>query len=202
MTRTLRLPLSSPVAMHATERGIWVVDRDSHTLTCFDARDGHRMEQAPMGHAPTGAAAAEGVAAALGAAPPGAGYRLSPEGVLEAPDGRTVSIREAVGAGAVTACANAVWISVQKGLLLIDQHELKHRATVDAPEGPVPHLICADGKIVGGHHGVFVLNPMTDHRAHPLPVQPKSPLSAIAANSAVVWALESAEPIVHITDLL
>ena len=188
MTKTLRLPLATPVTMHGTERGIWVADRESNTLTCFDARDGHQVEQVPLSEAP--------------AREPGGGYRLSPAGVLSAPDGRTLSIPEAVGAGAIAACANAVWISVANALLLIDQYELKHRATVAAPEGPVPHLICADGKIVGGLRGVFVLNPMSDHRAHALPVEPKSPLAAIAANSAVVWALESAEPVVHITDLL
>jgi len=189
MTRTLRLPISSPVSMHATERGICVADRESRTLTCFDARDGRQLEQTPINDAPSGP-------------DPSGGYRLSPDGVLSAPDGRTLTIPEAAGAGAVAVCANGVWISVKDALLLINPYEMTHRATLAAPEGPVPHLLCADGKLVGGLHGVFVLNPMTDHRVHALPVQPKSPLAAIAANSAAVWALESAEPVVHITDLL
>jgi outer membrane protein assembly factor BamB len=133
-------------------------------------------------------------------------FWLSRDGVLSAysvagSGTRTLALPAASGGGAMAACANAIWVSVNNGLLLVEQYAMELRTTLAAPEGPVPHLICADGKLIGGLIGVFVLNPMTDARVHPLAVKPESPLRAIAANSSMVWALESARPVVHITEL-
>jgi hypothetical protein len=268
MTKTLRLSLASPVAMQGTERGIWIADRDSHSLVCLTADEGKQVAQVLMDGPPVAMAAAEGMVAAglasglviafddvTGAelwrrpAPPGAqlkgnakhiwagaggalawfdrtgsggrivasGMRafapgsegvfcLSSDGVLSAYSvadsrTRTLALPAAAGGGAMAACANGIWVSVTNALLLVEQYALEVRATLAAPEGPVPHLICADGKLAGGLNGVFVLNPLTDARVHPLAVKPESPLSALAANSSMVWALESARPVVHITEL-
>lgn len=268
MTKTLRLSLTSPVAMQGTERGIWIADRDSHSLVCFTAAEGKQVAQISIEGSPVALAAAEGfIAAGLDSglviafdgetraelwrrpAPPGAQlkgaaeyicagagdalawfdrtgeggrivaggmhaftpgtdsvYWLSGDGVLSAysvseSSTRTLALPPGAGGGAMTACANAVWVSLADALLLVEQYALKVRATLAAPEGPVPHLICADGKLIGGLNGVFVLNPMADNRVHPLAVKPESALRAIAANSSMVWALESARPVVHITEL-
>ncbi len=99
-------------------------------------------------------------------------------------------------------CANALWLSVEKRLMLVDQRTLAAKTFLDAPEGPVPHLICEDAKLIGGLNGVFVLNPMADARVHALPIETRSPLRGIAATASKVWALESAQPVVHIADLI
>lgn len=272
MTNTVRLPLSSPVALHGGAKGIWVADRESRSIVCFEPASAKRLTTITVAEPPVALAAADGfVAAALASSVIAAfdemtgaelwrraagspdvemksGSRhvwaaerkgaavlsfdrsgevgrvpcdgllsfspreddvfwLSREGVLVAYDAtdrdtRTVPLPEAMTAGAMAACANAIWVSVIKGLVVLDQRSLQVRAALEAPEGPVPHLFCEDGKLVGGEKGVFVLNPMSDARVHPLPVHPSSPLRGIAATPSIVWALESAEPVVHITDLV
>ena len=172
---------------------IWAAEREGGVLVSFDrAGAGSRVQAAHV---------------QAFAALPGGVVWLSRDGVLAAHNvlessPRTLPLGQGATAGGLAACANAVWVSIEKALLLVDQYEFQLRSTLAAPEGPVPHLICADGKLVGGLNGVFVLNPMTDARVHPLPVQPASPLSGIAATSELVWALESAQPVVHITQLL
>jgi outer membrane protein assembly factor BamB len=272
MTNKVRLPLNSPVALHSGAKGIWVADRESRSIVCFEPRSAKQITAITVSEPPVAVAAADGfVAAALsssviaafdegngaelwrraagsanvemkggvgrvwaaerhGAAVlsfdragvegrvPSDGllsfsprehdvFWLSRDGVLVAYDAadrdtRTVPLPEALTAGAIAACANAIWVSVVKGLVILDQRSLQVRAALEAPEGPVPHLLCEDGKLVGGDKGVFVLNPMSDARVHPLPVHPASPLRGIAATPSIVWALESAEPVVHITDLV
>jgi hypothetical protein len=171
---------------------IWVVVHDGDALVSFDRSGaGSRVR-------------AENVRE-FAALPDGVVW-LSDDGVLIAHNvlessPRTLLLPEGVTASGLAACANAVWVSIDKGLLLVDQYEFQLRSTLAAPEGPVPHLLCSDGKLVGGLNGVFVLNPMTDARVHLLPVQPQSQLAGIAASAEVAWALESAQPVVHITSL-
>jgi hypothetical protein len=270
MTKTVRLPLASPVAMQGTERSIWVADRDSRSLVSFAAADATQLRKISLGEAPVAMACAKDFVAAglasgsvvgfdaetgaeiwrrslaamqlrsgpdciwaaerdrdelvsfdrsgastrvraenvqaFAALPTGVMW-LSRDGVLAGHNvlersPRTLPLPQGVTAGALAACANAVWVSIENGLLLVDQYEFQLRSKLTAPEGPVPHLLCADGKLIGGLNGVFVLNPITDARVHPLPVQPQSPLTGIAANADLIWCLESAQPVVHITQLL
>jgi outer membrane protein assembly factor BamB len=132
---------------------------------------------------------------------------LSKDSVLVASDlsgkaARTEPLSQPFEAGAMVGCANALWFSVTKGLLMVDLRSLQTRSYLAAPEGPVPHLICKDGKLAGGSNTVFVLNPMTDMSVHPLCVRPRSPLRGIAATAAKIWALESADSVVHIADFI
>jgi hypothetical protein len=115
---------------------------------------------------------------------------------------RTTSLGTADGAGGMTACSNAVWLSAPQSLLLVEPRSMEVRSRLDAPEGPVPHLVCDDGKLAGGLNGVFVLNPMADARVHSLAIRPSSPLRGLGAAASKIWALESAEPLVHIADFI
>jgi len=257
--------------MQGTELGIWVADRDSRTLTCFEASEGNSVGRITLPEPPVALAAADGFVAAgftsgiiAGYDPKsgsqlwrgavgsgdlemksgtehvwaaergggvviaydrsGTGSRVPTEGMQHFAPGaegvfwlsqekvlvhsptqgerRTSPLPDDSIAGSMVACANAVWLSIPGGLLLLDQYSLQVRTTLKTPEGPVLHLMCCDGKLIGGSRGVFVLNPMSDSMAHALPIQPASPLRAIAAVPAKVWALESTEPLVHIADIL
>jgi outer membrane protein assembly factor BamB len=180
-------------AMHMRSGGelVWATEPDGGSLLAFD-RSG------PVARVP-----AEGLLAFAPAN--GQVLWLSKDGVLVACDmtgkaTKTEVLPQPFAAGATVCCANALWFSVTNGLLMIDLLSLQTRSVLTAPEGPVPHLICRDGKLAGGSSTVFVLNPMTDMSVHALGVRPQSPLRGIAATATKVWALESADPVVHIAD--
>jgi streptogramin lyase len=103
--------------------------------------------------------------------------------------------------GAMVVCANALWLSVSYALLLLDLRSLELRATAKASEGPVSHLICDNGRLFGGSPGVFLLDPAADAMVRPLPVTLSSQLRGLAVAGEKLWALESAEPLVHILDV-
>jgi hypothetical protein len=170
---------------------IWASERDSGALLAFD-RSG-----------PVTRVSTEGLRAF---APANSRvFWLSKNDVLVASDlsgkaTRTEPLPQAFEVGTMACCANALWFSVSSGLLMIDLVSLQTRSRLAAPEGPVPHLICKDGKLAGGSGTIFVLNPMTDIGIHTIGVQAQSPLRGIAATATKIWALESAEPLVHIAD--
>jgi hypothetical protein len=183
---------SADIMLRSSGGQVWAAERDGALLLCME-RSG-----------PVSRVSCEGLR--LFAPSVNEVYWLSREGVLAAsPFGQstspTVSLSEHSPFGAMTACANALWISVGRGLLLVDPVSLGIRTLLEAPDGPFPHLICHDGKIAAGAHRVFVLNPMADAMLREVPIKPASPLLAIAASGAKLWALESADPVVHIADL-
>jgi hypothetical protein len=100
--------------------------------------------------------------------------------------------------GDLLACANALWLSAPGTLVLIDLRNLAWRVTLPAPEGPVSHLACADGRLFGGERSLFVLDPAADARARPLLADLLSPLLGLAATQERLWALERAGAVVHI----
>jgi hypothetical protein len=132
-------------------------------------------------------------------------FWLSKDNVLVASDlsgktTRTEPLPQPFEAGAMVCCANALWFSGARHLLMIDLVSLQTRTSLAVPDGPVLHLICKEGKLAGGSNTIFVLNPMTDISIHKIGVRAQSPLRGIAATATKLWALESAEPIVHIAD--
>jgi outer membrane protein assembly factor BamB len=170
---------------------VWATEPDGGSLLAFD-RSG------PVARVP-----AQGLSAFAPAN--GRVLWLSKDGVLVACDligktPKTEVMPQPFAAGATVCCANALWFSVTNGLLMVDLLSLQPRSVLTAPEGPVPHLICRDGKLAGGSSTVFILNPMTDMSVHVLGVRPQSPLRGIAATATKLWALESADPVVHIAD--
>ena len=178
--------------MPARERS-WAWDRQASTLTAFD-RSGivSRLD-------------AQGI---IACAPSDDGvYWLSASGVLgfrplAEGEGFTAHPPSGVGpTGAMVVCANALWLSAPAGLVLLDMRSLELRARLDAPESSVPHLICSDGRLFGGSRGVFVFDPAADAKVRALPLASQSPLRGLAVAADKLWALESAEPIVHIVDV-
>jgi len=102
-------------------------------------------------------------------------------------------------AGAVLACANSLWISIAGGLLLAALDTLDPRATLSAPEGPVPHLVCFHGRIFGGGvRAVFAIEPAADDNARSLGVTLQRPLLGLAVSGTHLWAVETGEAVVHI----
>ena len=98
----------------------------------------------------------------------------------------------------MAACANALWLSVEGALLLLASDSLEVRATLRAPEGPVPHLICFEGRLFGGSHGVFALEPAADAEVRVLLAKLPTPLRALAVSGTHLWALEAADSVLHI----
>ena len=125
------------------------------------------------------------------------GFRQRAEG-----EGFTAHLPSDVGpVGAMVVCANALWLSVPRGLLLLDMRSGELRARIDAPESSAPYLICDDGRLFGGSRGAFVLDPAADAKVRALPIAPQSPLRGLAVAANKLWALESAEPVAHIIDV-
>jgi hypothetical protein len=67
---------------------------------------------------------------------------------------------------------------------------------VEAPEGPVPHLACAGGILVGGsgRHGLFVLNPSIDVGVRHLDVELGGELDFLVATRSIAWAFPAGRP--------
>jgi hypothetical protein len=134
-------------------------------------------------------------------------YWLSSAGVV-AFDARAGTSRKAslpdhaLPAGAVLACANSLWISIAGGLLLASLDTLGSRATLSAPEGPVPHLVCFHGRVFGGGvRAVFAIEPAADDNARSLGVTLRHPLLGLGVVGTHLWAVETGEPVVHIVRL-
>jgi hypothetical protein len=119
--------------------------------------------------------------------------------------GNGFSAQLPAGAGspsAMVVCANALWLSIPGALLLLDLRALELRARLKAPEeGPVPHLLCENGRLFGGARSAFILDPAADNMVRALPLAAKSPLRGMAVVKNKLWALESAESVAHIIDV-
>ncbi len=98
---------------------------------------------------------------------------------------------DASGRGGMTVCAGSVWISARRVLLRVGAWTAELGPPVAAPEGPVAHLACADGVLVGGsgHHGLFLLDPSRDADARHLDVDLGGELSFLVTTRSMVWAI-------------
>lgn len=92
--------------------------------------------------------------------------------------------------GDLVACSGSVWCSVAEGLLRVDAWSAGLGGRLPAPEGPVDHLACADGILVGGsgRRGLFRLDPRVDADVQPLTVDLGGPLKHLVATHSVAWA--------------
>lgn len=172
---------------------VWAWDRRASTLIEFD---------------PSGVVSRLDARGFVGFAPSRDGtYWLAEDGLVGfrqrgGSDGFTAQLPADVGSpGAMVACANALWLSVPGTLLLLDLRSLELRATLKAPEGPVPHLLCEGGRLFGGQRGAFVLDPAADAMVRALALSAKSPLRGMAVATNKLWALESAQPVAHILEV-
>jgi hypothetical protein len=95
------------------------------------------------------------------------------------------------GRGGMTACSGSVWISVRGALLRVGTWAAELGPPVAAPEGPVSHLACADGVLVGGsgQHGLFLLDPGADASARHIEVDLGGELDFLVTIGSIAWAI-------------
>jgi hypothetical protein len=98
--------------------------------------------------------------------------------------------------GGMTVCAGSVWISIRGGLLRVGAWDAEPGPLVEAGEGPVAHLACADGILAGGsgRQGLFVLDPSIDAGVRHLPVDLGGELDFLVASHSVIWAVPAGRP--------
>jgi hypothetical protein len=103
---------------------------------------------------------------------------------------------DASGRGGMTVCAGSVWVSVRGALLRVGAWAAELGPPVAAPEGPVPHLACADGVLVGGsgHHGLFLLDPSIDADVRHLDVDLGGELDFLVVTRPIAWAIPAGRP--------
>jgi hypothetical protein len=184
---------SGEVRLKAWRDRLWAWDRHAATLLGWDeAGNAHRVDArgavdfAPHAHAVYWV---EG------------GGHLGSHRLDRQPARTTALPVGAMPAAAMVACANALWVSVAAGLLLIPLQTMEVRATIRTPEASVPHLLCFDGRLFGGGRAVFALEPAADADARPLPVHPRAGVRDLAVSGTHLWVLDAAEPLVHIVGI-
>lgn len=99
------------------------------------------------------------------------------------------------GRGGMTVCAGSAWVSVSGALLPVGTWAAALGLPMAAPEGPVQHLTCADGVLVGGsgRHGLFVLDPSIDADVRHLRVDLGGDLDFLVTTRFVVWAIPAGQ---------
>lgn len=100
------------------------------------------------------------------------------------------------GRGGMTVCAGSAWVSVHGALLHAGTWAAALGPPMEAPEGPVRHLTCADGVLVGGsgRHGLFVLDPSIDAGVRHLRVDLGGDLDFLVMTRSVAWAIPAGRP--------
>jgi hypothetical protein len=95
--------------------------------------------------------------------------------------------------GGLVACGGSVWVSAPDALLRVGAWAAELGPPLSAPEGPVEHLACAGGILVGGsgRRGLFVLDPSVDADVRHLDVDLGGDLAHLVATRAVAWAFPS-----------
>ncbi len=180
---------SANLALKADNKVLWVLDREHSKLVAFDYTN--KIREIKTGSVKDFAVGRGKV------------YWLSYEGAITCHDSNA-GVQDETKAlttdqtGSISYCANSLWISVTDGLMMASVLSLEAGNILPAPEGPVPHLICNDGAIIGGKQGLFVLDPSTDNNIYPVDISLRSELCALVGADNCIWALESDEPLVHI----
>lgn len=173
-----RQPLGGELALCADAGGAWALDRSSGRLWRVDA-DGASPSPAPLGAVDAWAPAGDRV------------VWTSPHDTLLHDGDRSVDL--GVGPaerGAVAVCANAAWVSVAGGLLLVRMWSWERGPLVPTQEGPVDHLACAGGILVGGSGGagLFLLDFAADTGPRSVDVDLGGRLGALVATRGAAWA--------------
>jgi hypothetical protein len=104
---------------------------------------------------------------------------------------REVDVGAAAGErGASVGCSGAIWISIHHALFRVGGWSADASPPIVAPEGPVRHLACAEGTLVGasGRQGLFTLNPAIDASIRHHDVDLGGELVELAAAGTNVWA--------------
>jgi hypothetical protein len=94
------------------------------------------------------------------------------------------------GRGGMVVCGGSVWLSVSGGLLRVGAWAGEPGPPLAAPAGPVEHLACADGILLGGSgpRGLLALDPSVDADARLLDAELGGELGFLVATRSRAWA--------------
>ncbi len=106
------------------------------------------------------------------------------------------------GPVAIAACAGAVWLSTDDGLLWVRSRAAELGGVMASPVGRVPRLTCASGVLVGGERfdGVLMVNPAADNRARRLELDADGPVLAMAGARGILWLVDK-DSVAHLIPL-
>lgn len=104
--------------------------------------------------------------------------------------------------GALQCCSNAVWLSVPQALAWAPAYTLNPGRPFPAPCGPVEHLVCCGGRLVGGDRleEMFVLDPAADADVRRLETGSSGKLATLLAAGPLVWCVEARGMQVHLLE--
>lgn len=137
----------------------------------------------------------------------GGAWFTSPEDtLLHFSDGKRSSYRSAdfglasEQRGALQCCANAVWLSVPRALAWAPAYTMNPGRPFPAPCGPVEHLVCCGGRLVGGDRleEMFMLDPAADADVRRLETGSSGEVAALLAAGPLVWCVERRGLQVHL----
>lgn len=103
--------------------------------------------------------------------------------------------------GGIVGCAGSVWVSGDHCLLRVGAWGGDTSPPLPAPFGPVGHLACGDGRVLGGsREGLFVLDPSIDAdvRRLDLDFELDDDPAAVVATKTAAWVFPSTEPLVRV----
>ncbi|RVX40536.1 hypothetical protein EDD27_2947 [Nonomuraea polychroma] len=90
--------------------------------------------------------------------------------------------------GGMAVCAGSLWISVRGGLLRVSAWSGEPRRLVEAPDGPVPFLVCANGVLAGGGRDLFALAPAGGAALRVIKLGLRAPVALVIAAGKHIWA--------------
>jgi len=95
--------------------------------------------------------------------------------------------------GALTVCANSVWLSVNGGLVRVGSWAAAKGPLMPVSAGPMPFLTCGGGMLVGGssQDGLMVLDPSADADVRRLDVDPGGDLAMLVATRTMAWVFSA-----------
>ena len=95
--------------------------------------------------------------------------------------------------GGITVCANAVWLSVSRGLVLVGTWAAAMGPLVPVSAGPLSFLACAGGVLVGGSSGdgLVVLDPSSDSDVRRVDVDPGGDMGMLVTTRTVAWVFSA-----------
>jgi hypothetical protein len=105
--------------------------------------------------------------------------------------------------GDIVVCVGSVWVSVPDGLLRVGSWDGQLGPLVPAPEGPVPHLACQGGRLVGGsgRQGLFVLDVAADADARHIDIDAGGDLTSLVATTTAAWAFPTETAVARVVPL-
>lgn len=173
-----RASLAGEIDLVSGDQHMWAVDREAGRGWRLD---GPGMTGRALALGPVDRAAAEGDRL----------WWTSREDTLLRGGDRQIDLGvEAAQRGGMAACAGSIWIGARGALVRVGAWAAELGRPIEAPGGPVPHLACSGGAIVGGpaESGLIVLDPSVDAGVRRVDVDVGGELAFLIATQDLVWA--------------